>query len=135
MTTSTSSTSFIRRRRLLIFLTCLVIGFLFIGVPWEVPSSLKGAEGLSRANAAHLANQTQSTANIDEIYGLLRIVTGDAEYAHVLANAVELNPESPISFEVYAAGQKSLNWQKEVERINEEHPIIVFSKVGSFTSF
>ncbi|KIM45357.1 hypothetical protein M413DRAFT_442030 [Hebeloma cylindrosporum] len=115
-----------RRRRFILF-TILLVGILFFAfVPWELPSSLQGLglEGISRANVAQLIK----TKKVEEIYGLLHLVTGDHEQEHVLSNAVQLDPTLPIALSVYAAGDTALNWATERDTINENYPIVVFSK-------
>lgn len=118
----------IRRSRLIICIILLVGVLFFTFVPWELPSSLQGLglEGISRANVAQLIKSKQ----VDEIYGLLHLVTGDHEQEHVLSNAVHLDPTLPIELSVYAAGDITLNWAKERDTINENYPIVVFSKVS-----
>lgn len=118
----------IRRRRLILFIILLVGILFFAFVPWELPSSLKGLglEGISRANVAQLIKSKK----VDEIYGLLHLVTGDHEQEHVLSNAVHLDPTLPIELSVYAAGDTALNWTTERDTINENYPIVVFSKVS-----
>ena len=64
-----------------------------------------------------------------EIYGLLHLVTGDNnEQEHVL-NDVHLDPTVTVDMSVYAAGDTSIDWEKERDIINEHYPIVVFSKV------
>ena len=65
---------------------------------------------------------------VGEIYGLLHLVTGDNEQEHVLSN-VHLDPTVPVEMSVYAAGDTSIDWEKERDIINEQYPIVVFSKV------
>ncbi|KAF9567936.1 thioredoxin-like protein [Agrocybe pediades] len=119
--------SSIRRRR--IFLGILLTGaFLFFFVPWEIPLALRDASlsSLSRASIAKLSKPKKS--EVKEIYGLLHLVTGDNEQEHVLSNAVDFNPTVPIDLDLYAAGNKHLDWDKERDRIDSEYPVIVFSK-------
>lgn len=123
----------IRKRRVILF-TILVVGILFFTyVPWELPSALQGLglEGISRANVAQLMKSKQ----VDEIYGLLHLVTGDHEQEHVLSNAVQLDPTLPIALSVYAAGDTTLNWRTERDTINENYPIVVFSKVSKMDQY
>jgi len=119
----------VRRRRVILFIILLVGVLFFAFVPWELPSSLKGLglEGISRANVAQLIKSKK----VEEIYGLLHLVTGDHEQEHVLSNAVHLDPTVPIELSVYAAGDTTLNWTTERDTINENYPIVVFSKVSN----
>ncbi|KAF5321848.1 hypothetical protein D9619_001468 [Psilocybe cf. subviscida] len=116
----------IRRRRLTLFLTLIVGILFFLFVPWELPSALESlrSNSMSRANVASLMKNKK----VDEIYGLLHLVTGDHEQEHVLSNAVELNPTEAIELSFYAAGDAKLNWSKERDMIDKEYPLIVFSK-------
>jgi hypothetical protein len=68
---------------------------------------------------------------VEEIYGLLHLVSGDHEQEHVLSNAVHLDPTVPIELSFYADGDTSLNWTIERDTINKNYPIMVFSKVSS----
>lgn len=117
----------VRRRRFVI--GCLLLGgiLLFFFFPWEIPFSLRDAN-ISRASIAKLTKSSKT--EVGEIYGLLHLVTGDNEQEHVLSNAVQLDPTHPIDIAIYAAGDTNLNWQKERDRIDEEYPVIVFSKVS-----
>jgi len=115
-----------RRRRfgLLIF---ILLGFFFYFVPWELPASLKGAgfSSLSRANVVKLIKSKK--VEVGEIYGLLHIVTGDNEQEHILSN-VHLDPTVSVEMSVYAAGDTSLDWEKEKQTLDVNYPIVVFSK-------
>ena len=119
-----------RRRRfgLLIF---ILLGFFFYFVPWELPASLKGAgfSSLSRANVVKLIKSKK--VEVGEIYGLLHIVTGDNEQEHILSN-VHLDPTVSVEMSVYAAGDTSLDWEKERQTLDDNYPIVVFSKVYYF---
>jgi len=123
----------VRRRRVILFIILLVGILFFAFVPWEFPSSLKGLglEGISRANVAQLIKSKK----VEEIYGLLHLVTGDHEQEHVLSNAVHLDPTVPIELSVYAAGDTTLNWTTERDTINENYPIVVFSKVSNLDQY
>lgn len=107
--------------------------FLYFG-PYEIPASLKDSSfsSLTRANVAHLVKQnTNSTPPrppVDEIYGLLHLVTQDDEHQHVLSNAVDMDPTKPVDMAIYAASNTDIDWYEEMERLDREHPIFVFSK-------
>jgi hypothetical protein len=129
--TTPSARTPIRRRRFLFFTVLLLAALSIFGIPWELPPSLKDGNlqsALSRANIAKLV-KSKSGAKVDEIYGLLHLVTGDTEHEHILSQAVDLDPTKPISLTVYAAGNSSIDWKKEVSDLNEKYPIVVFSKV------
>jgi hypothetical protein len=124
----------IRRRRFLFFALLLFAAIFIFGVPWELPPSLKDGNlhsALSRANIAKIVqSKLRAGPKVDEIYGLLHLVTGDTENEHILSQAVELNPTKPISLTVYAAGNATIDWSKEVGELNEKYPVVVFSKVS-----
>ena len=70
---------------------------------------------------------TQSR-KVEEIYGLLHLVTSDVpETEHVLSDP-QLDPTQKLDLQVYAAGSE-LNWTKQANHIDKAHPIVVFSKV------
>ncbi|KAF8160718.1 thioredoxin-like protein [Crassisporium funariophilum] len=118
----------IRRRRFTLFAILLLGLVFFIFVPWELPPSLKGVgfSSISRASVAQLMKSKK--VEVDEIYGLLHLVTGDNEQEHVLSNAVHLDPTEPLELSVYAAGDTTLDWGKEYASLNKDYPIVVFSK-------
>ncbi|TFK25225.1 thioredoxin-like protein [Coprinopsis marcescibilis] len=117
----------LRRSRTAVLGVIIFVLVLVFYVPWELPSSVKDRRipGLSRANVAQLARD--SKVKVDELYGLLRVVTSQ-DTGNTLTENPELDPSSPINWDVYAAGDSSVNWRKEVARLNKEYPVIVFSK-------
>ena len=124
-----------RRRRLgLLFIISIGLFFFFYFVPFELPPSLskEGFSSFSRANVAQLL-KSKKKVEVGEIYGLLHLVTGDNEQEHVLSN-VQLDPTVSVEMSVYAAGDSSINWEKERDIINEQYPIVVFSKVCCYNS-
>lgn len=83
----------------------------------------------SRAKLA-AAFSSRKQSSVDEVYGLLHLVTAESdEYQHVLTNNVELDPTKRISLNDYAPGNEDLDWTAEMERLNKEFPVVVFSKV------
>jgi hypothetical protein len=120
----------IRRRRFILFATVLFGLLFFYGVPWSLPASLKDAsyEVLSRASIARLAKSKSSpVVKVDEIFGLLHLVTGDMDYD--LSTVADLDPSKPIDMAVYAGGDAKFDWGKQVRAFNQNYPVIVFSKV------
>jgi len=114
-----------RLRRRLIFFSVLIITIIFFfGAPWELSSALEQAgvvsTGLSRANIVSLVRPKK----VDEIYGLLHFVTRNDQI--LLSDPTELDPSKPIDLGVYG-GEKE-DWKKNMEALNEEFPVIVFSK-------
>jgi len=133
MSPTPSARTPIRRRRFLFFTVLLLAAIFIFGVPWELPSSLRDGSlqsALSRANIAKLVQSKTSGAKVDEIYGLLHLVTGDTENEHILSQAVVLDPTKPISLKVYAAGNAGIDWNKAVHKLNEKYPVVIFSKVS-----
>lgn len=127
---TTSLNTHMSTRRTLIRLLLLV--FVVSAFIWtfgsHLPESWKDtgilAYPLSRANILRAQKQT------NELYGLLYLVTTDSEEnQHILADRVDLDPSEPIALEVYAAGNKALDWTAKTEEINSKYPVIVFSKV------
>jgi hypothetical protein len=118
----------IRPRRFLLFTLIIAAVIFFVGVPWELPPSLKdaGLSALSRANIAHFAKSKNAAGKkVDEIYGLLHLVTREDDF--VLGPDVDVT--QPIDLAVYADGEREIEWTKDVERLNKKYPIVVFSKV------
>ena len=121
-----------RRRRYLIAITVIAtFTFFYLGIPqWELPHSLKvdGLGPLSRANIVQLTKmrKAKTAQDVDEIYGLLHLVV----YKKTpLSRDVEAT--RPIDMAIYG-GDKKLDWAKNVQRLNAEYPIVVFSKVCGF---
>ena len=117
----------LRRRRYLIAITVIVTFIFCLGIPWELPDSLKvdGLGALSRANIAQLTKTTtaNTTQDVDEIYGLLHLVVDtETTLSH------DVDTSQPIDMDIYGGGKK-LDWAKTVQRLNTEYPIVVFSKV------
>ncbi|KAF5351705.1 hypothetical protein D9756_007656 [Leucocoprinus leucothites] len=124
--------SFPRRTSIrLFFLICALFGLSWtFGLSWELPESWKdtGILTSSRARIA-AAFSARKQSNVDEIYGLLHLVTADSdENQHVLTNNVELDPTKRIGLNDYAAGNEEPDWSAEVERLDKEYPVVVFSK-------
>ncbi|GLB37409.1 putative glutaredoxin [Lyophyllum shimeji] len=120
----------VRRRRFLIFVVALVSFLFCFGVPWELPPSLRdaGLSALSRANIAHLAkskSQSPPEPKVDEIFGLLHLVTEDVE--RVLDDVKGLDPTQAINMTVYA-GDEKLDWSKTIKKLNKKYPVVVVSK-------
>ncbi|KAG6865376.1 hypothetical protein C0991_003153 [Blastosporella zonata] len=117
----------IRRRRFIIFVAVLVAFLFFYGVPWELPPSLRDASlsALSRANIVHHA-KPKPEPKVDEIYGLIHMVTEDAE--RVLTHVDGLDPLQPLNMTDYA-GEEKIDWPKTVQNLNKKYPVVVFSKV------
>lgn len=134
MSSPTTSTP-IRRSRLILF-TVIVVGALFFyNVPWELPASVRdtGITTLTRANIAQLLKPKTPAPlpdlPMEEIFGLLHLVTGDREHEQILSKIPDLDTSDPLDYSVYAAGKKDIDWFTEVKKLNEHYPIVVFSKV------
>ncbi|KAG5342660.1 hypothetical protein C0989_010628 [Termitomyces sp. Mn162] len=116
----------IRRRRFFIFVALFVALLLIYGVPWELPAALKEIrfEALSRASIVY--HTKSETSKVDEIYGLIYMVTEDVE--RDLTRVGSIDPLEPLNMTVYA-GDESINWPKTVKKLNKKYPVVVFSKV------
>ncbi|KAJ7623587.1 thioredoxin-like protein [Roridomyces roridus] len=117
------------RRRRILLVVVLLVGFIyFFGSPLQLPDALKDVSGsVSRANIAQLVKPQKAQKPVDEIYGLIHLVTGDNEQEHILGHTEGLDPTKPVDMGVYAAGTK-LDWSKRVRELNDEYPLVVFSK-------
>jgi hypothetical protein len=117
-----------RRRRIIFFSLLIITIIFFFGAPWELSSALKEAgvvpTGLSRANIVSLVKPNK----VDEIYGLLHFVTRNDQI--LLSTPTELDPSKPFDLGVYGSAKE--DWKKNVEVLNEEFPVIVFSKARPF---
>jgi len=112
-----------RRRGLLCALLLLVVGFVYF-VPWDIPTMQRG--NLTRANFLSLVKNKK--VDVGEIYGLLHLVTGDANQDDVLNNP-QLDPTSPLKLSFYAPQLSESDWAREKVSIDKQHPVVVFSKV------
>ncbi|KAJ3576781.1 hypothetical protein NP233_g195 [Leucocoprinus birnbaumii] len=114
-----------------IILICVLLGLSWsFGLSWELPASWKDGDILSSSRAKLAAAfNARKQSKVDEIYGLLHLVTADSdEYQHVLTSNVELDPTKRISLNDYTAGNEDLDWSAEVKRLEQEFPVVVFSK-------
>lgn len=80
-------------------------------------------DGLSRASLVSLVKS--SSTPVDEIYGLIHLVTGDSKNDHVLASK---DTSKPVDMLVYATGNEDLSWSQTRDLLDEFSPIVVFSK-------
>ena len=115
-----TSWPFIRvHKKRFIFFVILLVGLSFLSfTQWELlfPS-------ISRANVAQLIG----SRSVDEIYGVLHVVT--TEHGHRLGPTdLPVNPGAPSELSLYTK-DPTLNWRKEKGRIDQNYPVIVFSKV------
>ncbi|KAF7376593.1 Thioredoxin-like protein [Mycena sanguinolenta] len=127
---SPSGASPIRRRRFIIVVVALLCFIYFFGSPFRIPAALKDVSGLSRAKIVHLVkgSKGQPSVKVDEIFGLLNLVTGDSEHEHILGHTEGFDPTKPIDMGLYAAGKDDLDWNQRVNELNERYPLVVFSK-------
>ncbi|KAJ8083858.1 hypothetical protein AAF712_000776 [Marasmius tenuissimus] len=127
----------IRRRRFIILILCVVVFFLFVRGDWELPDVLKDAGmPISKGNFAQIMKgKLKASAQVDEIYGLIHLVTNDDdEHQHVLSQTPKLDPTKPVDMVLYAPGEEDeVDWAKEVDYLNTKYPVVVFSK--SFCPF
>jgi glutaredoxin len=107
----------------------LVCFIYFFGSPFRLPEALKDVSGISRAKIAYLFKGTKPPpVKVDEMFGLLHLVTGDSEHQHILGNTEGFDPTHPVDMALYAAGNDDLDWNKRVKELNERYPLVVFSK-------
>ncbi|KAG7446615.1 thioredoxin-like protein [Guyanagaster necrorhizus] len=122
----------IRRRRLIIFLAILTAFVLYFRSSLSLPESLKdvGDSVLSRASVAKLALTKQRKRPVDEIYGLIHLVTGDVEHEHILSHSMTmLDPTKPLDMRIYAADEgDDVDWEVERKMLDKRFPVVVFSK-------
>ncbi|KAJ7267662.1 thioredoxin-like protein [Mycena haematopus] len=124
---SPSGTSPIRRRRFVVAVVALLCFIYFFGSPFRLPEALTDVSGISRAKIVHLVKGSKAT-KVDEIFGLLHLVTGDSEHEHILGHTEGFDPTKPVDMSLYAAGKDNLDWNKRVKELNERYPLVVFSK-------
>ncbi|KAF7357850.1 Glutaredoxin domain protein [Mycena venus] len=117
-----------RRRRFIIVVVALVCFIYFFGSPFRLPEALKDVSGISRAKIVHMVKGPKSQAKVDEIFGLLNLVTGDSEHEHILGHTESFDPTKPVDMSLYAAGNDDLDWNERVQELNERYPLVVFSK-------
>ncbi|PBK95480.1 thioredoxin-like protein [Armillaria gallica] len=121
----------IRRRRLIIFVAVLTVFVLYFRSSLTLPESLKdvGDSVLSRASVAKLALTKQRKRPVDEIYGLIHLVTGDVEHEHILSHSMTmLDPTKPLDMRIYAADEGDVDWEAERQALDKQFPLVVFSK-------
>ncbi|KIK68967.1 hypothetical protein GYMLUDRAFT_34997 [Collybiopsis luxurians FD-317 M1] len=70
---------------------------------------------------------TSKQNSVDEIYGLISLVTRDSERSELILTAESLDVTQPVDMNVYAA-KRGMKWEEELWRLNEEYPVVVFSK-------
>jgi len=98
---------------LLLSLTFIFSVIFYFGAPWELPAYLKD-----------IGSPTNYKLNVPEIYGLLHLVTREDGYQL----GSDIDPNEKLALDVYAKGEKKVDWVKEMERLDELYPVIVFSK-------
>ena len=113
----------VRWRKTLILLAAAVLAFIFLGGQHLLSESLE----ISRSK---IVDYISSRPKVDEIYGLIHLVTSGIEEQDRLTEAADGDPTKPIDLSVYAEGRQ-IDWRKEVKRLDTKYPIVVFSKVSS----
>jgi hypothetical protein len=100
-----------------------------------MPAFLKDAELAdtpSRANIAHLMRPVSydhaNHTTVDEIYGLLHVVTSasENENGRQLESAGGVEWSKPVDLGLYAS---NIDWVEEAKRLDDVYPVVVFSKV------
>lgn len=69
-----------------------------------------------------------------EIYGVVHLVTkedvlADSEQLYSFAQNEGVDWTQEVSMDTYSAGDDAINWKDEMWRIDEEYPVVMFSKV------
>ncbi|KAF8347711.1 thioredoxin-like protein [Amanita rubescens] len=111
--------SLVRWRKTLVLLAVAVLAFIFLGGQHLFSDSLE----ISRSKIVDYVSRPK----VDEVYGLIHLVTGGIEEQDTLTEAADGDPTKPIDLSVYAEGRQ-IDWRKEVKRLDTKYPIVVFSK-------
>ncbi|KAJ3827787.1 thioredoxin-like protein [Lentinula raphanica] len=106
-----------RRRLLFIFLTLISVCLYLFVFSNKYDSAIQSLGFSSKSNQP----------SVDEIYGLISLVTRDSEKSQRVLTANSVDPSKPVAMNAYAA-RRGMSWEKEKERLNEEYPVVVFSK-------
>ncbi|TRM70205.1 thioredoxin-like protein [Schizophyllum amplum] len=99
-----------RRAQVLLALACAAVLALFAGIPQYTLRALSHAL------------RAPPRPEINEIYGLLHLVTG--EHPHTLGHT---DPTEPLPLAVYA-GDEEVDWEEEAADLDERTPVVIFSK-------
>ena len=111
----------IRHSRTLTLIAVATLAFVFLG----------GRYLLSESSQLRIVDYlATSRSKVDEIYGLIHLVTGGVEKQHALTEAADADPTKPVDLSVYAEG-KQIEWRSEVKKLDAKYPVVVFSKVIS----
>ncbi|KAK2463667.1 hypothetical protein APHAL10511_004418 [Amanita phalloides] len=116
-------TSLIRRNRALIFALVTILAFITFGYGL-LPESLQNPS-IAQAKIAEYIGFAPSKLKVDEIYGLIHLVTSGTENYDTLTDA---DPAKPVELAVYAGGRRRVDWRRETKRLDTKYPIVVFSK-------
>ncbi|KAJ3999331.1 thioredoxin-like protein [Lentinula boryana] len=109
-----------RRRLLFTFLA-----FLSICLYLFVFSNSDNHNSSIKFFGGFLSKNTKSS--VDEIYGLISLVTRESEQSQRVLTSKSVDLTQPVDMNVYAA-KRGMKWDKELQRLNEEYPVVVFSK-------
>ncbi|KAJ3527796.1 hypothetical protein NM688_g8079 [Phlebia brevispora] len=140
-----------RRRRIIWSLIVLtVVLFLYIGGhpsssisfgSWSLPAYLKDVGRSPSSSRASLVSDAKAKAEaeklqVPEIDALLHFVTAfperrlnedDGSINVQGLGSVKVNPHEPVDYRVYAPNGDD-DWEKHVEILRNEHPLVIFSK-------
>ncbi|KAJ3843561.1 hypothetical protein F5878DRAFT_649405 [Lentinula raphanica] len=106
-----------RRRLLFIFLTLISVCLYLFVFSNKYDSAIQSLGFSSKSNQP----------SVDEIYGLISLVTRDSEKSQRVLTANSVDPSKPVAMNAYAA-RRGMSWEKEKERLNEEYPVVVYSR-------
>jgi hypothetical protein len=117
----TSPTTYRRRR-----ITWLVAFILLLLCTLGLWKSTSAKPRLSRIWRNIKPSEDTSLVAVDEIYGLLHLVSGSETGQS--KSLYGLDPRTPLDLSFYAPNEV-IDWQKEVNHLRKHYPVVVFSKV------
>jgi len=120
----------IRRSRILLYASILAAVIYFYGAPWTwgISGSLSENSAFYSSRLAHKLGRkgTPVDEHVDEIYGLLHLVTRPDQLQ--LRDDMDIDPSQPLKMAHYTAGDEEIVWGKVKRTLDKEAPVIIFSK-------
>ncbi|KAE9408650.1 thioredoxin-like protein [Gymnopus androsaceus JB14] len=120
----------IRRRRFFLgflAIVCIVGIYLFGFSEESHDGSTSSRAKIAKLVADKLTFSSTKKTPVDEIYGLIHLVTRDGEKSERVLTSGDLQLSEPMDVSVYAE-KRGIQWEKEREKLNEVYPLVVFSK-------
>ncbi|KAJ4483724.1 hypothetical protein J3R30DRAFT_3402362 [Lentinula aciculospora] len=115
-----------RRRLFLTFLTLLSV-FLYLFVFSDTDNHDSWMSKLL-GDQFNFSSSKSTKPPVDEIYGVISLVTRENDKSQRVLSAKNIDLGQPIDLNVYGT-KRGMKWEKELQRLNEEFPVVVFSKV------